>query len=137
QRKFVDAIVAGKTNTKAAQIAGYGTLRPDQAASRLIVQPLIRVAIEQRGMQAARDAGVDSSRVLRRLARIAFNDRAKHTDQIRASELLGKHLKLFTEKHEHTGKDGVPLPAPTAAAPVILMTPEAAKEITKQLLAGV
>lgn len=23
--------------------------------------------------------------------------------------LLGKHLKLFTEKHEHTGKDGAPL----------------------------
>ena len=27
----------------------------------------------------------------------------------RALELLGKNLKLFTEKHEHTGKDGGPI----------------------------
>lgn len=27
----------------------------------------------------------------------------------KALELLGKHLKLWTEKHEHTGKDGAPL----------------------------
>ena len=25
---------------------------------------------------------------------------------VRALELLGKHLKLFTEKHEHTGEGG-------------------------------
>lgn len=25
---------------------------------------------------------------------------------LKGAELLGKHLKLFTEKHEHTGKDG-------------------------------
>ncbi len=25
---------------------------------------------------------------------------------LKGSELLGKHLKLFTEKHEHAGKDG-------------------------------
>jgi len=31
-----------------------------------------------------------------------------------ALELLGKHLKLWIERHEHTGKDGAPLPAATA-----------------------
>lgn len=28
---------------------------------------------------------------------------------LKGSELLGKHLKLFTEKHEHTGPDGGPI----------------------------
>ena len=28
---------------------------------------------------------------------------------LRAQELLGKHLKLFTDKTELTGKDGAPL----------------------------
>ncbi|MFO0467560.1 MAG: terminase small subunit [bacterium] len=31
-----------------------------------------------------------------------------------ALELLGKHLKLWIERHEHTGTDGAPLPAATA-----------------------
>lgn len=28
---------------------------------------------------------------------------------LKAAELAGKHLKMFTDKHEHTGKDGAPL----------------------------
>lgn len=28
---------------------------------------------------------------------------------LKGCELLGKHLKLFVEKHEHTGKDGGPI----------------------------
>lgn len=28
---------------------------------------------------------------------------------LRGAELLGKHLGMFTEKHEHTGKDGGPI----------------------------
>lgn len=30
-------------------------------------------------------------------------------DVMKGCELLGKHLKMFTEKHELTGKDGAPL----------------------------
>lgn len=30
-------------------------------------------------------------------------------DKTKALELLGKHLKLFTEKHEHSGPDGKPI----------------------------
>lgn len=33
----------------------------------------------------------------------------KFNDKVKALELLGKHLKLFTEKVEHTGKDGGPI----------------------------
>lgn len=35
--------------------------------------------------------------------------KVKLWDKVKALELLGKHLKLFTEKHEHTGADGGPL----------------------------
>lgn len=33
----------------------------------------------------------------------------KTADKVRALELIGKHLKLFTEKHEHSGPDGKPI----------------------------
>ena len=36
----------------------------------------------------------------------------KFWDKNKAIELLGKHLVLFTDKHEVTGADGAPLPAP-------------------------
>lgn len=33
----------------------------------------------------------------------------EHQGVLKGCELLGKHLKLFTEKHEHTGRDGGPI----------------------------
>jgi phage terminase small subunit len=35
--------------------------------------------------------------------------RFKLHDKKASLELLGKHLKLFTEKHEHSGPDGKPI----------------------------
>lgn len=35
--------------------------------------------------------------------------KVKFWDKTKALEMAGKFLKLFTEKHEHTGKDGAPL----------------------------
>ena len=34
-------------------------------------------------------------------------------DKLRALEMLGKHLKMFTDKVEYAGKDGMPLIAPS------------------------
>jgi len=40
---------------------------------------------------------------------IGVNRKIKFYDKPKSLELLGKHLKLFTEKHEITGKDGGPI----------------------------
>lgn len=40
---------------------------------------------------------------------IGIARKVKFWDKNKALENLGKHLKLFTEKHEHTGKDGGPI----------------------------
>lgn len=36
--------------------------------------------------------------------------KVKRHDKVRALEALGRHFKLFTEKHEHSGPDGGPIP---------------------------
>lgn len=53
---------------------------------------------------------------------IGYTKKLRFWDKIRALELLGRHLRLFTDKMEVTGKDGGPLlvqdprPAPAAVA---------------------
>jgi phage terminase small subunit len=38
-----------------------------------------------------------------------YNRSVKMHSKTQALDLIGKHYKLFTEKHEHTGKDGGPI----------------------------
>lgn len=72
-------------------VAAVDALSPDQTAA------LGEVTVEQ-FMDGAGDAA-------REVRRIKF----KLTAKTPALELLGKHHKLYTEKHEHTGKDGKPI----------------------------
>ncbi|MHB8815014.1 MAG: terminase small subunit [Steroidobacteraceae bacterium] len=51
--------------------------------------------------------------------------------KVEAARLLGQHLKAFTEKHEHTGKDGEALPA--AQQTVYVIQKSEAEEIRKDL----
>lgn len=48
-------------------------------------------------------AGRGESRV-----KIGYNRKVKTTDKLKALELIGRHLKMFTDVHEHSGKDGGP-----------------------------
>jgi len=40
---------------------------------------------------------------------VEYVHKIRLTDKIRALELLGKYLKMFVDRHEHTGKNGSPL----------------------------
>lgn len=58
-------------------------------------------------------SGVDSEAIFEGAGRdrthIGDLQKVKLWDKTKALELLGKHLVLFTDKHEHLGKDGAPL----------------------------
>ena len=63
-----------------------------------------------------------------------YGVKLKLHDKVAALRLLSQHLGILVEKHEHTGKDGAPLPAtPLVAA----MTPDQFKDTVRELLAEV
>lgn len=151
RRKFVDLLCSGKTQTDAAREAGYGPRSPRVAAARLMKDPLVAAAHDQRREQLAKEAGAEAIAVVRELLRLGFANmhdflqitadgayidlskltreqaaaiqeitvdeytegrgestrqvkrtRLKLVDKRGALELIGKWLKMWTEKHEHS-----------------------------------
>lgn len=124
QQKFVAAYRADPNATKAAIAAGYSAKTAGTAGSRLLKN--VRVAAEL-NRKIARDVekfGITGDKVLDELRSIGFADltpagiariaetgdlgapsafTVKCADKLKALELLGKNLKLFTEKVEVSG----------------------------------
>lgn len=113
QRKFIDELLAGAKHVDAARAAGYGAKRPDVAAARLMRDPLVREAYDERRREIAEQAGVDAIRVVHELAIIGYDTTMPPRARIAALELLGKYLGLWTEKHELTGPNGGPISTET------------------------
>jgi hypothetical protein len=71
----------------------------------------VRAALDAARKRIAAKLELTAESVLTDLDRLAMaaEKAGKFGDAIRARELLGKHLKLFTEKHEHGGIGGGPV----------------------------
>lgn len=101
QEEFVRRYCACGVGAEAYRQAGFKG-DPLKGAQRLLAHPAVKAAID-----AARLAqGVMSAEeVLRGLSDEARGSE-KASDRLTALGLLGKHHKLFTDKHEVSGKDG-------------------------------
>ena len=86
--------------TKAAILAGYSEKSAAAAGSRLLTNPEVRGAIDTALLRQAELSGISATYVLEGIRAIAEDSSARHADRLRALELLGKHLKLFTDKVE-------------------------------------
>lgn len=113
---FVMYYVAGDpralgNGTKAAIAAGYSENSAAKIASELLTKPKIRAAIDAELKRISQRLNLTATKVLGDIERIANKAEAagKFGDAIKGKELLGKHLKLFTEKHEHGGIGGGPV----------------------------
>ena len=90
--------------TKAAILAGYSEKSAAAAGSRLLTNPEIKGAIDNALLRQAELSDLTATFVLEGIRAIADCPNGRHADKLRAYELLGKHLKLFTDKSEVDNK---------------------------------
>jgi len=106
QELFVRALLADpKRNTRAAVIrAGYSQRRARDTARELLANPEVQLAIHEKEIAALEAADVDAAYVIMGIRDViercrlgkAFNP----ISALRGFELLGKFLKLWTDKVE-------------------------------------
>lgn len=88
------------TCTEAARRAGYK--RPSRAATLLLSNPLVRAEVSDRMSKALKAAQITTEHVLMRIedVRQAAYDKKDYGNALKALELQGRYLKMFTERHE-------------------------------------
>jgi phage terminase small subunit len=86
--------------TKSAILAGYSEKSAAAAGSRLLTNPEIKGAIDTVLLRQAELSGISATYVLEGIRAIADDPDARHADRLRALELLGKHLRLFSDRIE-------------------------------------
>lgn len=116
QLRFVEEYVKDYNATAAVLRAGYDVDRRNagRMGNGLMGHPAIKVAIEHYSELRQKQVSIDAKAVMDRwVLTIAENEeKAAKGDAkaaaiiLRASELIAKALGMFTEKVEHTGKDG-------------------------------
>lgn len=103
QRAFTVEYVKDRNATQAAIRAGYSAKSAYSQAHDLLKKPEIMEAIEELENAAAARAGITVDAIVERLNKIASNPGEKASDRIRADELLGKYLGMFSEKVQVSG----------------------------------
>jgi len=109
QEMFIREYLIDLNATQAYIRAGYNVKSEDVAAvnaNRLLSNAKIQAEIQQAMDKRAEKTGITADFVLNGIKNIAVTGE-KETDKLRAYELLGKHLKLFTEKIEEKSDQSI------------------------------
>lgn len=100
QELFISEYMKDLNATQAAIRAGYKEENARQIGAENLSKPYIKNMIDKRLEERAKNNGITAEYVLQGIKGIADKIDAKETDRLKAYELLGKHLKLFTDKIE-------------------------------------
>lgn len=107
QAAFVREYLVDLNATQAAIRSGYAPRSAEVTGSRLLSNDKVASAIQAGMDKRAAKTGITAEKVLADIERLRekSEEAENYPAAIKAVELLGKHLKLFTEKHEvaHTG----------------------------------
>ena len=99
---FVREYLIDLNATQAAIRAGYTERSARVTGTRLLADAAIRAEVEAAQQERAKDTRISAQMVLEGLRGIAEGE-ASDSARVRAYELLGKHLGMFTDRVEHSG----------------------------------
>ena len=102
QQMFVKEYQVDRNATQAAIRAGYSEKTAMEQGYQLLQKTSVKEAIDKGTEELATKVDISAQDVLQSIKRIRDKAEAadKNTDALKANELLGKHLKLFTDKIE-------------------------------------
>ncbi|KAB0670284.1 terminase small subunit [Oryzomonas sagensis] len=111
QTLFVNEYLVDLNATQAAIRAGYSARTAHVAGYNLLHKPEAAEAVRKGLQERAEKLNLSGEDVLRSIVDIRGKavTGGNLTQALKANELLGKHLKLFTDRVEHAGPDGGPL----------------------------
>ena len=99
QKRFVAEYLIDPNQKKAAIKAGYSEKTAEQIGYQLLNKTSVAQAIEKSKRKRELRTDITADRVLHELADIGFDKEAERTtDRLKALELMGKHLAMFTDK---------------------------------------
>lgn len=104
QRAFAVEYVKDRNATQAAIRAGYSEKTAYSKGNQLLKIIEVKALIQELDDAAAARAAVTVDKIVNRLNKIAEDPHAKDADKIRADELLGKYLGMFTDKVHVSGQ---------------------------------
>jgi phage terminase small subunit len=102
QRMFIAEYLVDLNATKAAERAGYSAKTAKSQGSRLLTNVDIAAEIEKAVSKREKRTALSADFVLDGIRETTIEARAaaEFAPALKGYELLGKHLKLFTEKRE-------------------------------------
>jgi phage terminase small subunit len=109
QELFVVEYLKDFNATKAAIRAGYSTKSAHAIGQENLKKPVIKKAIDEEMKQRTKNVKISVDWVIQGVKCIAENLEEQTKDRLKAYELLGKYLKMFTEKHEISGSSSGPI----------------------------
>jgi len=108
EQRFVAEYLIDGNATRAALVAGYSPQSAQRQGSQVLARPRVKAAVAKALREQQKRTLTKADQVLLDINELA--DKAAKAGEfsaaIRGKELLGKHYKLFTEKHEHGGIEG-------------------------------
>lgn len=109
QELFVKEYLVDFNATAAALRAGYSEKTAGVIGYENLKKPQIAKLIEEAAKERVEKAEIDADFILMGIKEIAADPDEQSKDRLKAFELLGKYLKLFTDKTELSGTGGGPV----------------------------
>lgn len=117
QRLFCHEYLKDLNGTQAAIRAGYSENSAQEIASENLSKPMVSGYLEKLKNEKFSKVNIEVDDILQDIidTRTEAASEKKHSDRLKANELLGKYKKMWTDKVDiqPLGKDGLPTDAIT------------------------